>query len=79
MRRNALKLNEYKSEFVIFRTKNNLVDHQCLVVGKEKIEVSEYVKIIGVTFDTRMTPQKHITNICRSVNIHIRKIISIRR
>ena len=26
-----------------------------------------------------MTPRKHITNICRSVNIHIRKINSIRR
>ena len=26
-----------------------------------------------------MTLQKHITNICRSVNMHIRKIISIRR
>ena len=79
MRRNALKLNEDKTEFVIFSTKNNLRDNQCLVVGKDKIEVSEYVKILGVTFDNTMTLQKHITNICRSVNIHIRKINSIRR
>ena len=78
MRRSALKLNEDKTEFVIFSTKNNLRDNQCLVVGKDKIEVSEYVKILGVTFDNRMTLQKHITNICRSVNIHIRKINSIR-
>ena len=68
-----------KTEFVIFSTKNNLGDNQCLVVGKDKIEVSEYVEIHGVTFDNRMTLQKHITNICRSVNIHIRKINSIRR
>ena len=79
MRRNALKLNEDKTEFVIFSTKNNLGDNHCLVEGKDKIEVSEYVKILGVTFDNRMTLQKHITNICRSVNIHIRKINSIRR
>ena len=79
MRRNALKLNEDKTEFVIFSTKNNLRDNQCLVVGKDKIEVSDYVKILGVTFDNRMTLQKHITNICRSVNMHIRKINSIRR
>ena len=45
MRRNALKLNEDKTEFVIFSTKNNLRDNQCLVVGKDKIEVSDYVKI----------------------------------
>ena len=37
MRRNALKLNEDKTEFVIFGTKNNLRDNQCLVVGKDKI------------------------------------------
>ena len=78
MRRNALKLNEDKTEFVIFSTKNNLRDNQCLVVGKDKIEVSDYVKILGVTFDNRMTLQKHITNICRSVNMHTRKINSIR-
>ena len=64
---------------MIYSTKNNLRDIQCLVVDKDKIDVSEYVKILGVTFDNRMTLQKHITNICRSVNIHIRKINSIRR
>ena len=45
----------------------------------DKMEVSEYVKILGVTFDNIMTLQKHITNICRSVNIHIRKINRISR
>ena len=35
MRRNALKLNEDKTE------------NKCLVVGKDKIEVSDYVKILG--------------------------------
>ena len=81
MGRNALKLNKDKTEFVIFITNNNLRDNQCLVVGKDKIEVSEYAKILGVTFDNRMTHQKHtcITKICRSVDIHIRKINSIRR
>ena len=79
MRLNALKLNEHKTLFVIFTTNNNLRDNQCLVVGKNKIEVSEYVKMLGVTFDNRRTLQKHITSICRSVNIHIRKINSIRR
>ena len=50
-----------------------------IVVCKDKIEVSEYVKILGLTFDNRMTLQKHITNIYRSVNLHIRKINIIRR
>ena len=79
MRCTALKLNEDKTEFVIFSTKNNLRDNQCLVVGKDQIEASEHIKILRVTFDNRMTLLKHITNICRSVNIHIKKINSIRR
>ena len=79
MQRNALKLHEDKTEFEIFSMKDNLGDNQCLVVGKDKIEVSDYVKILGFTFDNIMTLQKQRTNICRSVNIHIRKINSIRR
>ena len=47
MRRNALTLNEDKTEFEIFSTKNNLGDNQCPVVGKDNIEVCEYVKILG--------------------------------
>ena len=46
MRRNALKFNEDKTKFVIFSTNNNLRDNQCLVVGKDKIEVSDYVEIL---------------------------------
>ena len=72
MRRNALKLNEDEIQFVIFSTNNNLGDNKCLVVRKDKIEVSEYAKILGVTFDNRMTIHKHITKICRSVKKRIR-------
>ena len=54
MQRNALKLNGEKTKCVSFSTNNNLGENQCLVVGKDKIEVSEYVKILGVTFDNRM-------------------------
>ena len=37
MRPNALKLNEDKTEFVIFNTNYNLGDNQCLVVDKDTI------------------------------------------
>ena len=63
MRRNALKINEDKTEFVIFSTKNNLRGNQCLVVGKDKIEVGDYVKIHLII----ELPPRNITNICRSV------------
>ena len=59
MRPNALKLNEDETEFMIFSMKNNLGDNQCLVVGKDKIEESEYIKILGVIFDIRR-PSRNI-------------------
>ena len=46
MQHNALNLNEDKTEFVILSTENNLGGNQCLVVSKDNIEVSEYVKIL---------------------------------
>ena len=79
IRRNALKLNKDKAEFVIFSTKNNYWDNQCLVVDKYKVELSEYLKMLRDICDNRMAPQKHVTNICRSVTIHMRKINSSRR
>ena len=70
MRANALKLNEDKTEFVIFSTKNNVWDNQCLVVGKDKIEVSENVKILRVTFDNRIALQKQNQHLSVSEHSH---------
>ena len=50
-----------------------------MVVGTDTIMASSTVKILGVTLDTTMTLDKHITNTVRSVNIQLRKISTIRR
>ena len=71
----CIKTQRRQNIFCYFSTKNTLGDNQCLIVDKDKVEASEYVKILGVT----LIIEKHITNICWSVNIHIRKINSIRR
>ena len=55
MRRNAFKPNEDITEFVIFSTKNNLRDNQCLVVGKDKIEVVNMLKYLGSHLITEWT------------------------
>ena len=43
------------------------------------INISESVKILGVTLDNKLNMQKDIANTCRASYIHIRKIKSIRR
>ena len=50
-----------------------------MVVGTDTIMASSTVKILGVALETTMTPDKHITNTVRSVNMQLRKIITIRR
>ena len=77
MSNNALKLNEDKTEFITFRSKNT--GEHTLMVGNTTVKENNHVKILGVTVDYTMTLEKHITNTCRSANMHIRKINSIRR
>ena len=45
---------------------NNCVDNQCIVVGKYKVDV----KILGVTFDNRMTLQKHKLTFVSQLHAH---------
>ena len=75
----ALKLNEEKTDFIIFAVHTNQYSTPSLCIGESVINPSESIKILGVTLDNRLTMQKHITNTCQSSYMHIRKINSIRR
>ena len=79
MTENALKLNEEKTDFIIFAAHTNQYSTPSLCIGESVINPSESIKILGVTLDNRLTMQKHITNTCQSSYMHIRKINSIRR
>ena len=79
MTQNALKLNEEKTDFLIFSAHTNHNISASLCIGKSVINPSESIKILGVTLDNRLTMQKHITNTCQSSYMHIRKINSIRQ
>lgn len=76
---NALKLNTEKTELIVFRLKDKqLLNEQSINVGCNVVKESAHVKILGVTLDQHMSFEKHITNTCRTANMHIRKINSIR-
>ena len=79
MTQNALKLNEEKTDFIIFAAHTNHNITASLCIGKSVINPSESIKILGVTLDNRLTMQKQITNTCQSSYMHIRKINSIRQ
>ena len=71
MSRSALKINEDKTEFIIFSAKHCTYDQMAPTLYN--------VKILGVTLDAHMTLEKQISNTCRTSYMQIRRISSIRR
>ena len=77
MKDNALKLNEEKTECIIF-SKNTDKAHITLLAGTQVVKSQETVKILGVTLDTKMSLDQQISSISRSMHMYIRKIERIR-
>ena len=75
---NALKMNEDKTEFVIFSRNPDKYRNITLQIGTDSIKPSDDVKILGITLDSSMNMQKDIANMCRTTYMRIRKIRSIR-
>ena len=75
---NSLKINEHKTEFVIFSRNPDEYRDIIQQIGTDNIKPSDHVKILGVTLDSSLNMQKDISNTCRTTYMHIRKIRSIR-
>ena len=76
---NSLKINQDKTEFIIFSCKSDQYNHLSINVGSEIIYPNKSVKILGITLDSNMNMQQDLVNTCRSSYMHIRKINSIRK
>ena len=77
MTSNALKINEEKTEFIIFNSTNILSTCYTLQIGDNSIPMNHQVKILGVTLDSTMTLDGQIVATCRSSYMHIRRINTI--
>ena len=77
---NKLKINDSKTEFIVFRSPQLKCDLSGLSVnvGESQITQSLKVRDLGVTFDQFLNFDEHITAICRSTYFHIRNIGKIR-
>ncbi len=79
MSKNTLKLNQDKTEFIIFSKDNHHGREYELNVGNNAITASKHIKILGVYLDSSMNLMQQITATSRSAYMHIRKINSIRQ
>jgi len=78
---NALLLNPSKTEAMVFGTRQRLstveLPHGIDICGAT-ISFSDAVKLLGVTLDSTLSLDRHVTNIVRSCNYHIRALRHIR-
>ena len=80
MIKNKLKINDSKTEFIIFRCpllKQNLSDLS-VSVGDMQVSPSSKVEDLVVVFDQYLTFHDHICGICKSTHFHLRGIGRIR-
>ena len=81
MTANKLKLNEEKTELLIFTSKYNQskIQTRRLNIGESIIEPSATARNLGIIFDNTMSMDSHVHKLCQSAYFHIRNINSIRR
>ena len=81
MEANYLKLNDSKTEFVIFGTQIDLakVSGWTVTVGNSEILPSKSARNIGAFMDSALNMETHINNIIRSCYAQLHSISKIRR
>ena len=78
--KNKLKINDSKTEFIIFRSPQckASISSVSVSVGDSNILLSPKVRNLSVIFDECLTLDAHISNICRRAHFHLRNIGRIR-
>ena len=80
MASNQLKLNEDKTEFIVFASKHNMkkIENASINVGVSSIESVPIARNLGLHMDTNLSFHEHITIVCKSAMLNIRNIYRIR-
>ena len=81
MERNLLKLNEDKTEMILFSKKSmqHLFSHISLNFGGSIIHPARKVKNLGCWLDNTLAMETHVQSIARSCYFQLRKILHIRQ
>ena len=78
MTHNCLKLNQDKTEWLIFN-KGAISRNVTLTVGEHNIKQSAHIRSLGVKLDTEITIEPQIADVCKSAYYHLRRINKIRK
>ena len=80
MANNWLKLNQEKTEFIVFGAPKNLdlVQTDCLTLGESSVTLAENVRNIGFIFDSALKLDKQVAQMCRIAWFHLHQISKIK-
>ena len=81
MKANFLKLNDDKTEFLLFGSHQQLskINIEHINVGDSSIARVSQARNLGAIFDSSMTMKPHISNVIRSSSFQLRNISRIRK
>ena len=79
--RNMLKLNDEKTEVILFTSKHGLKSLSSITVidGEQQQLQSSSVRDLGVIYDQHLSMSQHVHSLCRTGYYHLRNIGRIRR
>ena len=78
MTHNCLKLNQDKTEWLIFN-RGVISRNVTLTVGEHNIKQSAHIRSLGVKLDPEITIESQIADVCKSAYYHLRRTNKIRR
>ena len=78
---NKLTLNSEKSNFVIFRSKRNIITNlpEQIQFENSNIKRAMSVKYLGVILDEHLTWNEHISDVCNKLKRYFKTFYCIRR
>ena len=78
---NKLKLNNDKTELIIFKNRHQIKDHinESICINDIEIQPSCKIKNLGVVFDEDLTMTPHVKAVCKAITFQLSKIASIRK
>ena len=81
LQQNGLQLNPNKSELIQFsacRGRDRVDDVTAVQVSNATIRPSPYIKSLGVTLDSKLTFDLHVSTVCKACYFHIRALRHVR-
>ena len=81
MNQNMLKLNDDKTELIVFTSKykQDLYNDLSITIGDTVVDCSSQVKDIGIIFDRMLSLRQHVSYTSKTCRFHLRNISRIRK